>query len=138
MKQNLLLLLFVCSFFLSCGVSDEEQNKMATRLYVTLMNEFDKQNTFTDMFLNVNLKSLEHEPFYPLEKGYNGQFSCSFEDGENKVQMYGIVGFDENGFVAKLPEHYGKDKIAIEIMVILVNSKETPVSQSKYNIPTFY
>lgn len=131
-----LSLMLLCSVLFSCGVSDKKKGEMATSLYVTLTNEFMKQEAFDDMYLGVDLKSVEHEPFRFLEDGYRGQFSCTFKDGENDVRMFGSVGFDEDGFVAKMPARFG-DKIAIDISAVLVNSKDVPVSECVYNIPSF-
>lgn len=131
-----LFLLFLCPVLFSCGVSDKKKGEMATNLYVTLTNEFMNQDAFDDMYLGVDLKSVEHEPFRFLEKGYKGQFSCTFKDGENDVRLFGSVGFDEDGFVAKMPARFG-DKIAIDVSAVLVNSKNVPVSESVYNISSF-
>lgn len=128
--------LLLCSVLFSCDVQEKKKGEMATNLYATLTNEFMKQDAFDDMYLGVDLKSIEHEPFRFLEKGYKGQFSCTFKDGKNEVRMFGFVGFDEDGFVAKMPARFG-DKIAIEISVVLVNSKNVPVSECVYNIPSF-
>lgn len=125
---------FLLSLLSSCGISDEMQQRMNNSLVISLDTAFLDQDDFEAFAPTVEIFNLEkgESPWSPSD-GYHGNFSCSFTDNGKSVYMNGSVGFDKNGQVAK-----GYDgRYAIDVSVILVDSKNVPVLQSPYNLSVF-
>lgn len=137
------ILLAACMFFVvslvsSCGVSSKDKEDIKNSLFFTLADKIAQQSEFSERGLSVELLSVKTTPFPPLEEGMTAVFSCSFtDDKNNKVYMSGTAGVNDAGLVMDMPERFGKDKIAIDISAILVNSKDVPVDESIYNLSCF-
>lgn len=117
----------------SCGVSNERKEEMQNSLYVALTDAFLEQDAFVAFAPSVELREVERGAFFSVD-GYRGLFSCSFSDGKSSVYLNGSCGFDKDGFLATMPD----GRLAVDVLVILVDSRPVNVSTSICNLPVFF
>ncbi len=117
-----------------CGVTSKDKEDMQNSLYVTLTDSL-AHNGIEVGGLNIELKKVKDEPYPGTDNGYWATFSCSFNGNGESVYMVGDVGFDENGFVAQIPERNGK--IAVRVSVANVGGKPAQISECRYVLPCF-
>lgn len=135
MKKLLLILLCTFSLF-GCGVSSSDKKQMETKLFVFLLDKYRNTDIYTSNY-SVTISSMNKEEYVYGGK-YWGVFNCQFENGDDKVMMTGIASFDENMDIVRLNENYGKDKLAIDISSVFINSKDvSDVNHSKYVLDCF-
>lgn len=140
MKTSIKCLVFFAAIFLtSCGISDKDKDYMNIVLENKL-SELYSEHDITAMFLSCELTKLEkNEGIYGERTAYRGVFSCQFEnEADEKVRLYGDVEFDKNKRIALTPPRYGNNKLAIDIYMILIGSKEVENrDKNKYVLDEF-
>lgn len=136
MKKKTLLLVLISFLLLSCGVSSSDKKQMETRLFVYLLDSYGKTDIYTSNY-TLTISSIKKDE-YIYGGEYWGVFNCQFENGDDKVMIAGIASFDKNMDIVRLKENYGKNKLAIEANVIVVNNKTIKdVNHSKYVLDCF-
>lgn len=118
----------------SCGISGEKQERMRNSLDATLNSAFLAQDEFVAFAPKVELRDIEKgESAWSAADGYHASFTCSFTDNGQSVHLSGAVGFDSEGFVARCKD----GRYPIDVVLVLVDAKSVPVSDSPYNLSIF-
>lgn len=129
-KLRPLLCMITALFLTTCGISLEKEETMKNSFSVELGDILHAQNDFVAFIPKIMLLDLqEGESPVSESDGYHGCFNCYFMDKDHQVYLYGIVGFDKEGFVAEK-----NNSPRIVLSTIIVDGETENISESKYNL----
>lgn len=136
--KNLFLLLIPILFF-SCGTSSKDKEYMQTVLSNELHRAYNDANIIS--MVNVELKEVKKEDNM-FGGVYHGTFNCTLRPLENEdvIRLWGEVAFDNNKLIKIMPDRYGKNKIAIDILLITINNAPIApkdIDHSQYVLDVF-
>ena len=137
-----ILFIIICATIMSCGLSlEEKKEKMSSDAEKKLTELYQEAIKINPDDIEITTKEIKEGAGIIGGGEYCGRFHCKFTDPEtdDRVMLILSVEFDKKLSIAKAPEAYGKDKQAIEVSQMLINSR--PVSgslkNSKYVLESF-